>query len=232
MKMLKSFGCSFIYGTDLSDCDSDPNKTWSPSHLTWPALLAQRMGYQYACYAKGGRGNLFILNQILNQITTNNNDLFVIGWTWAERQDYLDSNRKWQTVRATDDTELCKFYYKNLYSDHLHRLQNLVYVNSAVQMLTQHKIPFVMTHMDMGLFDHPADSGLQLRGIDHMADQLRPYMTTFDGLNFVEWSRKNNYAESELWHPLEPAHQAAADYVFNRVFDTQKTSDPIQPVRV
>lgn len=228
--MLKSFGCSFIYGTDLSDCD--PNKNWSPSSLTWPALLADRLGYQYGCYAKGGKGNLFILNQILNQITNSNNDLFVIAWTWADRKDYLDQDCTWQVIRPADQSDMTEFYYKNLYSDDLHRLQNLLYIKSAIDLLEQNKIPFIMTLMDMNLFDDYADSPAQLRGLAKLAQQIKPYITTFDGANFVEWSRKNKFPESELWHPLQQAHQAAADYVFNRVFDTQRTNDPVQLVRV
>jgi hypothetical protein len=228
MKMLKSFGCSFIYGSDLAD--SDPELEWSPSQHTWPALLAQHLNYQYGCYARGGRGNLFILNSILNQITNSNNDLFVIAWTWAERQDYLDHDLNWKVIRATDTTDLSKFYYKNLYSDTLHRLQNLIYIKTAVDLLTEKNIPFIMTHMDMNLFDDINNLPSQLRGLTQLVNQIRPHITTFDGLNFLDWSRKNGYPESELWHPLEQAHEFAEQYIFKTVFDKQKTSDPAQLV--
>jgi len=56
-------------------------------------------------------------------------------------------------------------------------------------------------------------------------------MTEFDGMTFLEFSRKNGYPETEQWHPLEQAHQAAAELLI-RSFDKQKTSDPTQQVRV
>ena len=64
---LKSFGCSFIFGSDLAD-DGRDGPYATPSQLTWPALLAQHLGRDYQCYARPGSGNLQILNTILNQI--------------------------------------------------------------------------------------------------------------------------------------------------------------------
>jgi hypothetical protein len=33
-------------------------------------------------------------------------------------------------------------------------------------------------------------------------------MTKFNGLTFLDWSKKNNFEISPTLHPLEPAHQA------------------------
>lgn len=37
-------------------------------------------------------------------------------------------------------------------------------------------------------------------------------LTSFDGLDFLSWSRQHGHEITELLHPLESAHQAAADY--------------------
>jgi hypothetical protein len=39
-------------------------------------------------------------------------------------------------------------------------------------------------------------------------DQLK----SFDGLDFLSWSRQHGHKITELLHPLESAHKAAADY--------------------
>jgi hypothetical protein len=49
-------------------------------------------------------------------------------------------------------------------------------------------------------------------------------MTTFDNLNFVDWSKKNGYPITKIGYPLEAAHRAAGDYVI-KVFDKQNTND-------
>ena len=62
---LKSFGCSFIFGSELHD-DGYGGPHATPSQHTWPALLAKDLGYDYQCYARPGSGNLRILNEVLN----------------------------------------------------------------------------------------------------------------------------------------------------------------------
>jgi hypothetical protein len=58
---LQSFGCSFIYGTDLDDCPDQNGIAICASRKTWPALISARFGMNYRCRAHGGSGNLSIL---------------------------------------------------------------------------------------------------------------------------------------------------------------------------
>jgi hypothetical protein len=232
---LKSFGCSFIFGSDLAD-DGRDGPYATPSQLTWPALLAQHLGHQYECHARPGSGNLQILERMLNQAATSSGtDLFVIGWTWIDRFDYYDSNydpttkrTPWSTVMPIDKTSVAKTYYKHLHSEYRDKFSCLSYIKLAIDTLDQHGIPFVMTYMDELLFDrrwHISPSVTELQSY------IRPRMTTFDGQTFLDWSRRHKFAVSDTWHPLEQAHAAAADYMIS-VFDTQKTIDPTQPAHV
>jgi hypothetical protein len=66
-------------------------------------------------------------------------------------------------------------------------------------------------------------------GMIDLQDYIQPYINTFDGLTFLNWSQKNKYPVSKNWHPLEQAHQAAADYMI-KIFDIQKTNGPTQQV--
>ena len=70
-----------------------------------------------------------------------------------------------------------------------------------------------MTFMDDLVFEnafHTSSSVLDLQ------NYIRPHMTQFQGKTFLEWSRNHGYPESERWHPLEQAHQAAADYMIKK----------------
>jgi hypothetical protein len=232
---LKSFGCSFIFGSDLAD-DGRNGPFATPSQLTWPAHLARHLDRDYECYARPGSGNLQILERMLNQVVASSNtDLFVIGWTWIDRFDYYDSNHDsatkrtpWSTVMPIDETSVAKTYYKHLHSEYRDKFSCLSYIKLAIDTLDQRGIPFVMTYMDELLFDqrwHVSPSVIELQRC------IKPRMTTFDGQTFLDWSRQHKFAVSDTWHPLETAHQAAADYMIS-VFDTQKTIDPTQPARV
>ena len=227
---LKSFGCSFIFGTELADDGRDlPIPT--PSNFTWPARIAQHLNYNYQCYARPGSGNLQIAERVLSHATTVDNSMFVIGWTWIDRFDYTNSIisnspqaskwKNWRTIMPVDKTDLAKIYYQGLHTEYRDKLTTLMSIKLVIDTLNQKNIPFLMTYLDNLMFDQqwhltPAVTDLQ--------EYILPYMTTFDNLNFVDWSKKNGYPITKIGHPLEEAHHAAGDYMI-KVFDKQKTND-------
>jgi hypothetical protein len=109
-----------------------------------------------------------------------------------------------------DTTDLAKVYYRDLHSEYRDKFTCLSYIKLAIDTLNQKNIPFIMTYMDELLFDQqwhvtPAVTALQ--------DFIKPYMTTFEGQTFLNWSRAHGYPESVTWHPLEPAHQAGFELI-------------------
>jgi hypothetical protein len=225
---IKSFGCSFTFGTDLPDVDGTVDLP-TPSQLTWPALSAKQLDLPYECFAFPGCGNLQILEQVLNQSAIDDPSFFIVNWTWIDRFDYVGPDGdQWHTVRPTNKDSVSKNFYKNLHSQYQDTLTSLIYIQTAVETLNRKKIPFLMTCIDDLLLDHQSVSSFALR---HLQLYLQQFLTSFEGMNFLSWSRKHNFAESKLWHPLEPAHQAAAEYMV-KIVDKQKTSDPARPVRV
>jgi len=213
---LKSFGCSFIFGSELADSSMSPGNVSSSNH-TWPALLAQYLGRDYKCYAKPGSGNLQILEKLLIQAAdTDGHDLFVIGWSWIDRFDYYNSDydgivwQDWLTIMPVDTDDVAKTYYRNLHAEYRDKFTCLSNIKLAIDTLNQKGIPFIMTYIDKLLFDqrwHTTPAVLDLQ------EYVKPYMTTFEGQSFLEWSRAHGYPETEAWHPLEEAHRAAGEYV-------------------
>lgn len=232
---LKSFGCSFIFGSELAD-DGRDGPYATPSQLTWPAHLARHLKKSYECYARPGAGNLQILEAVLNQISSSDNqDLFVVGWSWIDRFDYYDAHYNpsqkrspWSTIMPIDESDIAKSYYKILHSEYRDKLSTLIYVKTAIDSLNQRGIPFVMTYMDSLMFDQRWNTS---SAVTELQTYAQPYMTTFDGMSFLEWSRHHGYPETDAWHPLEPAHQAAGDYII-KVFDKQKTVVQVPQVLV
>jgi hypothetical protein len=205
MTKLKSFGCSFIFGSDLADAGTQA------SQHTWPALLAKDAGMSYQCFAKGGSGNLQILNSLLSQLDDPEPALFVIGWTWTDRFDFIGPlDRKWHTIRpATTDNE-SEFYYKNLHSQFCDKLTSLIYINTAINALSATKNKFIMTCQDNLIFE---TTWHFTKSIDSLQKSVKPYITQFENLSFLEWSRQKDFEISATWHPLEQAHCAAFEYI-------------------
>ena len=215
--LVKSFGCSFIFGTDLPDQIST-----RPSQLTWPAILSQRSGNYYRCHAHGGSGNLAIADRVLEEIAQDVTALFIISWTWIDRFDYGDVNKDWvwSTIRPGSDSALAKTYYRELHSETRDKLASLMTIRTVIDSLREQNFPFIMTYMDELLFDREYN---MTPAIGYLQDYVKPYMSTFEGKTFLDWSRGHGYPESDNLHPLEQAHAAAAE-VMQQAFDKQNTN--------
>jgi hypothetical protein len=217
MPQIKSFGCSFIYGSDLKDAELVRLHTAragghhsTASQHTWPALLAQHLGCEYQCYARPGSGNLQILNSVLNQVNHAKDACFVIGWSWIDRFDYTDHNDDWNTLLPGQDSNNSQMYYRYLHSQYKDKLTTLTYILTAITVLKQMRIPFVMTYMDDLLLEkewHSTDAMIQLQ------QQVLPYLTNFQGKTFLNWAHEHKFPVGDQSHPLEAAHQAAFEYL-------------------
>jgi hypothetical protein len=222
---LKSFGCSFIFGSELTDATCIPGCV-IPSKNSYPAYLARHLGYDYQCSARPGSGNLQIAEQVLNHIATNEPAFFVIGWTWIDRFDYWGKDpiwfgSNWQTIMPVDTDKLAKSYYQNLHSEYRDKLTTLMLIRLVIDSLKQKGYPFIMTYIDELMLDQKYYTA---PGLVELQEYINPYMTTFEGQTFLEWSRNGDYPIGSGNHPLEAAHQAAGDYII-KVFDKQNTID-------
>lgn len=222
---LKSFGCSFIFGTDLHD-DGRDLPVATPSQYTWPALLAKNLEYGYRCFARPGAGNLQIWENIANQVATQEPALYIIGWTWIDRFDYIKDNAtnwynrtRWKTIMPIDEDSTAELYYRELHSEHLDKMKSLIYVKSAIDLLSQNQCQFIMTSMDDLLLDTRWNFS---SGMLPVQEFVRPYLSSFNGQTFLDFSRDNGHAISATQHPLESAHQHAADLVISNFKDYVK----------
>lgn len=211
---LKSFGCSFIFGTDLHD-DSRLAPKATPSNYTWPALLAKKHDWDYTCYARPGAGNLEITERLLSQLTDVEPAVYVIGWTWIDRFSYTGDNDSWwrspwRTVMPIDSDSAAETYYKYYHSEMRDKLTTLINVRTAIDSLKASGNKFIMTYMDDLMFDTrwnttPAISALQ--------GYCEPYMTQFESKSFLEYSKEKGFEISQTQHPLEAAHESAAGLI-------------------
>ena len=217
---LKSFGCSFIFGTDLHD-DGRNLPMATPSNFTWPALLAKHHGFDYHCYARGGAGNLQILEKLLIHLTDTEPAVYVIGWSWIDRFDYVieDSTKQcelgksiktWKTIMPVDTDSLAETYYKHLHSEYRDKLTTLIYVKTAINALKASNNKFIMTYMDNLLFDQRWH---MTPAVNELQRYCEPYMTRFDNRSFLEYAKEKGFEISQTQHPLEAAHSSAFELI-------------------
>jgi len=215
IQQLSSFGCSITFGTDLRDDGRDG--AWATaSQLTWPALLAQKLGLDYRCWARGGAGNLSVLDRATRQNHSNPQHFLVINWTFIDRFDY--SHRQgyhfnsgggdYETLRPSENRPIDLMYYEHLHSEYRDKLTNLIYINTAIDTLLANGSKFLMTAVDDVLWCKRWHSSPLIEQLQH---KIRPYIHDFEGRNFLDWSRHRGFDISDSGHPLELAHETAAE---------------------
>lgn len=210
---LKSFGCSFTYGTDLSDCFGPMPGLEDPSKLTWPALTAANLRLPYECYAWPGIGNFKILCDVINQATLDDPAIFVINWTWIDRFDFVNDLEHWDTVRPGQNCKRSNIYYRHFHSHFKDMIDSVYNINTAATFLLDQRIPFVMTCMDYNILATVDPNWHDPKYLSAIQKRIKTYLVSFDGKNFLDWSREKAFPISNKWHPLEEAHAAAADYL-------------------
>jgi len=219
--ILGAFGDSFLFGSDLPDIQDYDSVAWHhSSKLTYPALIAKHSGFEYYCTALPAQSNKVIADDIIRAVSYNQDCMFyVINWSWIDRFEYIGESRVrdckgWTSLLPGQSTKNAEFYYKNFYSDLDAKLSNLMYINTALEALLDNNCKFLMTYMDHLLFDKqwhcPAS-------VDYLQNKIQKYTTTYNGKTFLEWSRMNQFPESESWHPLELAHKKASDFWLPKV---------------
>lgn len=188
--------------------------------MTWPALVAQGLGYEYETYARPGAGNLQILERLLNQIDSDDPAIYVIGWTYIDRFDYVDPHlvtpwpgTRWKTIMPIDTDAVATSYFRDLHSEYSDKFRTLTYIKTALDCLRENQCKFVMTTVDPLAFCRQWHT---TRATARLADQVSPWMRTFEGDTFVNWSRMRGFAISDTMHPLEQAHSAAANLVLDQ----------------
>jgi hypothetical protein len=213
--ILKSFGCSFVWGSEMADADP------FPSMHSWPALIAQHLGLPYQCMARPGGGNLLIAEQIMNHVALPGAGdrlmdpaVFVINWTFIDRFDYYEAdNNKWETLRPGGNKSgrehIDNFFYRNLHSQYQDKLVTLMHIKLCIDALQQAGHEFVMTYMDHLLFETKYHCSPAVR---RLQTAIKPHMLDFAGQNMVEYSVSRGHEKSLAGHPREAAHQDLFEY--------------------
>lgn len=202
---LKSFGCSFVYGSELRD-----------RSRTWPGIIADCLALDHENHGIEGAGNLRIMESILNHADPD--DICVVNWTWIDRFDSINvKNEQWYSIVPSDTDIRADFYYRNLHSQYRDMLTNLVYVKTALGHLDRIGSRWLMTYMDNLMFETVYDSWHDSRAVSVLQQEMQSHMVLFQNMTFLQWSRANNYAESRLWHPLDEAHRQAAELMLPQV---------------
>ena len=218
---LASFGCSLTYGTELRD-DARHLASPTPSQHTWPALVAEKLGMPYRCMARGGVGNLAIMDKLLRHRYYDPNDVMIVNWTFTDRFDYSDPHgshynkgrRDYLTCRPNEVDEASAMYFRVLHSEYKDKLTALIYIKNTIDILKKHNTRFFMTNVDDSLMCQRWHAPPH---IVELQEEVQPHLHAFEGRNFLDWARHKEFAITPAGHPLEAAHAAAAELMLPKI---------------
>lgn len=218
MKKIIGFGDSFVFGSELLNNDDGSR--------SWIGLIAEQLGVSYHTPAVPGCGNDHIARQIYSYFSQNTAEdtLAVINWTWTNRWDfYIVEHETWITlgptcvpeklkdlVERTEAQDMIDFYKHRANSSLTwNKIRSLQTIYAAQSYMRSRGIMSIQTYMDDHLFDQTMHAPDYIRELQQM---VHPEMTTFQGMNFVDWSKKQGFVVTDPGlHPLEDAHHAACD---------------------
>jgi hypothetical protein len=107
-----------------------------------------------------------------------------------------------------------EIYYRDLHSEYRDKLTSLICIKTAIDFLKVNNCPFIMTFMDPLIVDTKYHVNSTIR---QLQDAVCDYLEDFEKMNFLDWSKYHGYKISPQNHPLEEAHQAAAEYMMPRI---------------
>ena len=119
-KKILSAGCSFTYGHELSDCNSE---AVPPSKKSWAAGLTDIVNADHKSVAKGGSGNAGIARRVFQYISNQPVDFVLVMWSFPSRYDWamprhrnLEDTR-WATITPWDTDHEQEIVMQRLSSD-------------------------------------------------------------------------------------------------------------------
>lgn len=206
IKQVISFGDSFFYGSELSDCTLT-----RPSLSTWPALFAKSNNVDYLCLAKPGHSPQYVLRTILDNLHQRDS-LFVIMWPSANRYEYYnkESNNWTQLTPNNSNSDIHKVYYGHVNSLLGDKFNLLSCIYTAVQALTSSNIKFTMSLISDFIY---TEEFFNPEYVNFLKKETQPYVSMFDGFTFTDWAARLNFTHGTNGHPLEDAHDAAYKYL-------------------
>jgi hypothetical protein len=217
------FGDSFVFGSELANNDLGDR--------SWIGISARRLQVAYETLAVPGCGNENIARQIFTYFSNHpaDNVLAVINWTWGSRWDfYVPGMEQWTTLGLTcvpdklapmvgshEAAKILEFYNRYPGNSTLwDKWRTLQCIYGVQQFLQSIKVSSIQTYMDYEIWDQRWHAPAYIKTLQTLTEKD---MESFQGQNFLDWSRAKGFAVTEPGlHPLEQAHEAAADLWIDR----------------
>lgn len=217
MHTLIAGGDSFIFGSELQDCE------WPevPSNSTYPAKLAIKHAINYECVAVPGYSNSAIARTIINKCMTTPDAIVLVSWTYPNRYELatelpmtspvygnatpwysfnhnnLAKDKQRQPVFVEMIEDYLKYVGHYAYYQYYNTLRDIVYLQNFLKI---NGIPYVFTsaddsicfqrHQEIVKFD---DASNTLSNLLEQVDWDNWFLFPMHDINWLETTTPNGF---------------------------------------
>lgn len=229
MKLI-SAGCSFLWGSELSD-----EKHCGPgghSMKTYPALLAKDFNLDYICASYPGSANNCISRMAIDACqSVNDKKGLIVMWTFPQRIELRISDL-WKNINSwhTVEPEFSELYFKYINSEYYEIYSILKEVVFLQQYLNSHNIPYMFLTADNNFYKHENYDRRKDRSMENLFNEIEwekwfffpPSQFDFETTaprGFYQWAVESKYPQGPEFHPLDAAHADAALLMKEKFFE-------------
>lgn len=204
-KRFVTFGCSYPFGQGLPDCigeDSDLAPGRYPSHQSFPALIAKKLGRININLSKPGSSNKEMIYR-LQKFNFENHDIVLLHWTHSERSCILDNNEA-SIIGPWCNDKKSKIFYKHFSTNDEIEFNNKLFVSWANYHLAQKVFQIINTKPFS--FLSKIDTDFKSDNVDFLDKTINDYT--------VDYGSDNS-------HPGVKSHRLYAEYILNKLEEKQ-----------
>jgi hypothetical protein len=202
--LLYTLGDSFTYGEELPD----------PATQSWPALMANKLGYDLRNRGRPGCGNSYMIKTAIKEVPVLKPDLVIVAWSSCGRMEFADeysvydiwpgSQRKYERPYP-HRKELEK--YITTYHNEQHQYRS--WLRSVILLQDFFKLRNI-NYRFVNTFDNQ-------NLVDRYIKCAKEYVNLIDTGNFIGWPRTgivewaSGCPVGPRHHPLEAGHVCIAN---------------------
>ena len=202
---LLTVGDSFTYGDELNDV-----------YQAWPYRLADACGYEVHNLGLSGSSNASILRRTMEELSVNQYDLVVVGWTSPGRQEWKDSvgipYNVWPGQQVPDTWEPWRKQLVEYISEH--HSPEYIYQQYLIKVLLLQSY-CKLNNIKLLMMDVMHNN--YYRAVGH--EQHDKLEQQIDQSQFIGWGKFGMFELTDGLprgpgrHPLEKGHKKIADEV-------------------
>jgi hypothetical protein len=228
MKTLYAFGCSLIYGSELADVNQSP---LVPSGLTFTALAAKKLNYNYKCIAKPGASNTAMARRITNYADKISPGLVFVLWTYPTRFEFKFNYptgygvklniSSWLSILPMHNKTSVDFineFYKHTGSNSDFGMYTTIQsVLLAQTILEKTQIPYIFACADTEMLQTIKSKSHSNFNVNAILQYIDTTKFLDQNLGFTRWANENNYKIGDGNHPLEEAHEDYSKFLVDQL---------------